>query len=84
MPGCGRRSDAGALRNARRTTRLVRGGCARQARNYFFVCCETFLANGRANDERQPAIIRINRCFEPRLSAPAQQRYQKESAHRAD
>src|SRR6478735_6788316 len=61
MPDCGQG-------RRRRAVRLVRSGCARQARNYsIFICFEL---NGRANDERQPAIIRINGCFEQRLFTP--------------
>ena len=78
MRDCGQ-GNAGALRES----------CAVGARDklaiiLFLYVVKRFELNGPANDERQPAIIRINGCFEPRLFAPAQQPYQKESAQHAD
>jgi len=70
MPDCGQG-------RRRRAVRLVRSGCARQARNYsIFICFEL---NGRANDERQAVIIRINGCFEQRLFTPGADSHTKRS-----
>ncbi len=66
-------------------SRLVRRGARDKLVIVLFLyVVKRFKLNGRANDERQPVIIRINGCFELRLSAPAQQPYQKESAQHAD
>jgi len=37
---------------------------------FLFYVVKRFELNGPANDERQPAIIRINGCFEPSLFSP--------------
>jgi hypothetical protein len=50
----------------------------------FLYVLKRFKLNGRASDERQPAIVRSNGCFEQGFSAPAQQPYEKESAQHAD
>jgi hypothetical protein len=43
---------------------------------FYFICFEL---NGRANDERQAVIIRINGCFEQRLFTPRADSHTKRS-----
>jgi hypothetical protein len=50
----------------------TRAQCARKTSSqlFLFYVVKRFELNGRANGERQPAIIRINGCVEPRLFNP--------------